>query len=257
MIVADLSYGWPSLDGATLVHAGFGGVIGYAGCNDTGKNVSKARFQDWIANGLAVSLVIENGPRDPLAGKSEGVAQGKSLKAAAITLGYDWEHYVLFSGADFDTVPANQAQEVAFFQGFNSVLPVPGFYGDLQALDYVHTMIACGWQSDSTSFSQRQISPYADLVQLYNDPRAHGLALDVNEVHSTPLHFMNEGIPMGAPLSKDDVIPFGASGRDTTVGNAIGEIDFVVTQNLPRILASSLNQEALLKQIVANTTPKA
>jgi len=202
--VADLSYGWPTLTGEILHNLGVFGVIGYAGCDDAGKNVSKQRLADWLAHGLQVALVIENGERDLDNGTTVGNAQASSILGAAEQLGYDWEHSVLFTGADFNEGVGDYPKTLAAFQAFAHHIPIPGYYGDSDSIDYLAAHgfpHAIYWQSSSASYSPKHPTENAWLQQRYGDARAHGHALDVNDILKTPLPFM--GANMSAPSAKD------------------------------------------------------
>jgi hypothetical protein len=196
--VGDLSFAWPTLTGSVLTKLGASGVIGYAGCFNTSKNVSKARFDDWGAHGLARGLVIENGEHDLAKGAATGAAQGAAIVAAAKALGYDWQNSVLFTGADFNEGPGDYANTLAGFTAFAERVPLPGYYGDSDSIDNLYQRFphAIYWQSDSDSFSPEHPSPHAHLWQRYNDPRAKGLAVDVNEIRRTPLRLMGEDMAL-------------------------------------------------------------
>ena len=196
--VADLSYAWSTLTGAVLRSLGAGGVIGYAGCDDFRKNVSHDRVQDWITAGLWTGLVIENGPRDLASGAAVGAAHASKLIAAARMVDYDYQHCVLFTGADFDETAADYAGTLAGWNAFADTVPVPGYYGDSDSIDYLaahagRPPVVC-WQSESGSFSPEHPSPHAQVWQRFNDSRAQGHALDVNDILSLPLYMMGENM---------------------------------------------------------------
>lgn len=191
--VADLSRAWPALTGRILRSLGADGAIGYAGCDDTSKNVSRERFDDWGNVGLWRALVIENGAEDLKGGASVGARQGKALYNAAGSLGYDRDNCVLFASADWDSRGRDLDAIDAAMGAFNDYVPVPGLYGNSYALDRTHASgnVDKFWQSESVSFSNG-ISQVANMLQIYNDGRAHGFALDVNNILIQPLGFMGE-----------------------------------------------------------------
>lgn len=187
--IADVSYAWDEMTSAKLKELGAVGVIGYAGCEDTAKNVGKARFEDWANSGLWVALVIENSGTSLLGGKAVGESQGSALVNAARNLGYDVDHCVLFASADWNSQSGSDLEAIQqAMVGFDSYVPVPGLYGNSYALNLENLE---GWQDSSDSFSNG-LSGAAQLKQNYNDPRAGGNQIDVNDVIKQPLHFMGE-----------------------------------------------------------------
>lgn len=191
--VADVSFDSASMTGAILTSLGCSGVIGYAGCADTAKNVSKATFEDWLAHGLQVSLVIENGATD-MANPANGAPMGHAILTAAQALGYDVANCVLWASADFDVPPGSKTLAAVdeCMAAFSGVVPNGGLYANSYAIDYSwHSGSAVKWwQSDSKSFSNGT-SVHAHLQQQFNDPRAKGQPIDVNDILRTPLGFMS------------------------------------------------------------------
>jgi glycoside hydrolase-like protein len=191
--IIDASFAHAEMTPSALRGIGASGAILYAGCDYAPKNATRAEVQALLSAGLMVGLVIENFATDALKGAVEGARQGRNIRAAAVAMGYDVDHCVLFAGADWNT-QANQEPAVdAFMAAFAREVGVPGFYGNSYAIDYVATgkHAQVFWQSDSTSFSYGP-SPHAHLLQRFDDPRARGLALDVNDIQNTPLRLMGE-----------------------------------------------------------------
>jgi hypothetical protein len=201
--VFDLSFSWPTITGSKLVAAGAGGVIAYAGCLEVTKNVSKERVQDWLDSGLMVGLVVEDFAGDAIGGEQVGRDQGKRLADAADARGYDVPNCVLAGGYDTDAHPGDYRHLAEYMHGFAAEIPVPGYYGDSDSIDYLatHGPDLINWQSSSGSFSPLNPTPNAHLHQRYADPRAHGLDVDVNDVLRTPLRLMGEDM-----LDPQDVI---------------------------------------------------
>jgi hypothetical protein len=191
--VIDASFGHGQMTPAAMKRIGATGVILYAGCDFSPKNATKPEIDALLEGGINVGLVVENFADDALKGRAEGERQGRNLFAHAKALGYDVDNCVLFAGADFNTQPNQEAAVDAFMAGFKSQVNVAGFYGNSYAIDNVHAKghAEIFWQSDSTSFSYGP-SPHAHLLQRYNDPRAKGLPLDVNDIQHTPLRLMGE-----------------------------------------------------------------
>jgi hypothetical protein len=218
--IADASFGHAAITPAALAKVGARGVIAYCGCDDSAKNITKPEFQALIAAGFEVGLVIENQADDAMKGIAEGVRQGRNILAGARALGYDTGNCVLFAGADWNTQPSEYATVDKFQGAFSQMVPVAGFYGNSYAIDYVfaHGHAVVGWQSDSSSFSYGP-SAHANLLQRYNDPRAGGLPVDVNDIAHDQLRLMGADMPL-TPADVAAVVaavwahPFPATGTD-------------------------------------------
>lgn len=216
--VFDLSFGWPTITGDKILRAGAAGVIGYAGCLRTDKNVSKARFQDWLDSGLMVGLVVEDYAGDAIRGAVVGREQGKRIADAAASLGYDVANCVLSGGYDTDAHGGDYGHLADYMHAFAQEVPVPGYYGDSDSIDYLHGHGGADWffwQSSSASFSPRNPTPNAHLHQQYADPRSHGLDVDVNDVLKTPLRLMGEEMP----LSEDDITKLVTRFKQADIGD--------------------------------------
>lgn len=193
--VVDFASSYKNISGAQLVAIGAGGWIAYTGCNNTAKNISKSKFQEYMDTGIPGALVIENGTQDVLGGEKAGASLAQHVMAGAEALGYDVAHCALATSADFnETTAAQYAETIDCMGAFGALVPVPVYYGDGDSIDRVIPATRCvyGWQSDSTSFSPGGTSHLARLQQIYNDPRAKGLVVDVNNVLGAPLYFMGE-----------------------------------------------------------------
>jgi hypothetical protein len=197
-VIFDGSFGHAEITPAALKPTGADGVILYAGCNDARKNATKAEIQALLAAGYQVGLVVENVATDAIGGAAVGAAQGAAILAGAKSVGYDWRNCALFGGYDTDSHSGDWARLLAYMEAFAVKVPVPGYYGDSDSIDYLHARHPdwIFWQSNSRSFSPRNPSPNTHLQQLYNDPRAHGLPVDVNIVRRTPLRLMGEDMPL-------------------------------------------------------------
>lgn len=195
--VVDFASSYKTITGVQLMAIGASGWIAYTGCNNTAKNISKSRFQEYIDTGIPGALVIENGTQDVLGGEKAGASLAQHVMAGAEALGYDVAHCALATSADFNETTATQYAETVDCMGaFGSLVPVPVYYGDGDSIDHVIPATRCvyGWQSDSTSFSPSGTSSHARLQQIYNDPRAKGLVVDVNNILESPLYFMGENV---------------------------------------------------------------
>lgn len=198
--VVDLSRGFTTITGAQLVGLGATGFIAYIGCDDTSKNITKARFQEYLSEGLTGALVIENGQQDVLGGDKAGAYYGEKWLAGAESVGYDVAHRIGFCSSDFNETTATQyAETTDCMLAFAGTVPVAGYYGDGDSINHVIPAGGgiYGWQDDSASFTPGgETSIHARLQQRYADARAQGLAVDVNDVIGTPLYFMGETVQL-------------------------------------------------------------
>lgn len=192
--VLDYSSGHAELTPAKMKALGSAGGIAYAGCDYTAKNIAPAEFKALVDAGFLMALVIENFADDALQGAAAGEKHGRNLLTAAQALGYDIANCVGFWGYDTDSHPDDWPKIRAAMEAFAKFIPVVGYYGDSDSIDYLHKPHPnwVYWQSDSLSFSPLNPTPNAHLLQRYNDPRAKGAPVDVNNVLRTPLRFMNE-----------------------------------------------------------------
>lgn len=198
MYIADFATQYQSVSAAMLKAAGFAGCIVYAGCNNTAKNCSKARFDEYVNAGLLVGLVIENGATDALGGYNVGRAQGQAILAAAKALGFDYKNGMLATGADWNST-GHEATVVDFARGFASIVSPasmqPGFYGNYKAIDAVARAKFANvfWQSESKSYSPEGLHPRATFEQIYgiNPGQATNPTVDTNLVHGTVVPLMN------------------------------------------------------------------
>ncbi|HEY2086385.1 MAG TPA: hypothetical protein VGH54_10235 [Mycobacterium sp.] len=253
--IADLSFGHDNVSGATLKARGCVGVICYAGCDDTRKNATKANVDDWLAHSLLLGVVIENGAEDILGGAPAGHYLGSNLATGVKSLGYDLSSFVGYLAADWNTAVAQESTVDAGMAAFASHIPIPGLYGNSYAIDYIisHGHAKHGWQSNSTSFSYGP-SPHADLLQRYNDPRAAGLPVDVNDIQHTPLGLMGERMTLTQeelgqiwehPIAPEDATgkpigPAKAASQWLTVASSAADRTYNSLATLPANIATAV-----------------
>lgn len=201
--VVDFSFGHAEITPAALKKVdGCIGGIAYAGCADTAKNITKAELHALLNAGYQMGLVIENNVTD-LKGHAHGRALGAAIVNAARALEFDLERCRLWTPYDTNAGAGDYAEILSGMLGFASAVPNPGYYGDSDSIDYLHARRPEWgyWQSDSTSFSPKNPTPNAHLLQHYADHRAQGLPVDVNDVVRTPIGLMGE------PTEEDHVTP--------------------------------------------------
>lgn len=263
--VVDVSSGYLACTPAALARIGAAGVIFYTGCDDTRKNVDRATFAAALDAGYQVALVIENGERDMLGGDKAGVYLGQQWLRGAEALGYDVANCIGYTAADWHVLPAQYAAVGDAFGAFAAELAVAGLYANGPMLDQVSA--AGYWNSDSTSFGA--ISHKANLIQRYNDPRAGGLPVDVDDIAAAPLHFMGGfSVSDSANISEIlSIVQSGVAGSFLSVMNekldntgvdlagtlaaSVGKIPAEVVAALPPAAGGTVDLQPLLDAIAA------
>lgn len=162
---------------AAVKAAGHAGIIGYVSDYPV-KNITKPECDAFIAAGLSVSLVWENGSQDAYGGFDAGVEAGKKAVAQAQELGCP-KGVVLFAAADSNT--ANAANVGPYFQGWAQAVKAAGYldgaYGDAAASH----LCAYSWKVETWGTGD------ANLIQMVNAPVGPMPGTDVDEIeHDFP-----------------------------------------------------------------------
>lgn len=197
MLTADVSFGHGSANGTLLAAAGFSNVIGYVS-DYPDKNCTAGEIADWLLHGLGVGLVWEDVETDMVTG--DGGASGLKAYEQAKAKGYDADTRVIFAADDRNTGSPDWPRVLAYMDRFATHVPLPGYYGDQDSIDWLFPQRPHWyyWQSDSLSYGSGRTTN-AHLQQFYNDPRALSLPIDVNE-QSKAVPFMT-ALPV-TPTSK-------------------------------------------------------
>lgn len=251
-VIYDASFGHAQITPAALKPTAAGGVILYAGCRDSRKNTTRAEIAALLAAGYQVGLVIENNATDAIGGAAVGTAQGKAIVAAAKALGYDWQNCVLFGGYDTDSHAGDWPELLAYEKAFARQVPVPGYYGDSDSIDYLHGRGSVDWifwQSDSRAFSPLNPTPNAHLLQLFNDPRAHGLPVDVDLVKRTPLRLMGEDMTTAADVWDFPITDPNNPNYKTTAASWLAHTNDKADQAIAAAKAATAAATALAAQV--------
>lgn len=198
-IIADVSFGRESVTGAALVARGFVGVIGYVS-KTPAKNLTAAEIADFRAHGLMVGLTYEDSATWMLGGAPAGHAAGILAAQQAATIGYPAD-CIIGASADFNVSPGELGTVIACYSAFSQHVRAAG-YGARRFLDGIPAGDT-RWQTNAGSWSSSQIDPAAALLQFYDDPRAGGLPVDVNEVRTVPVGLMGEP-PVPPTVPADD-----------------------------------------------------
>lgn len=156
-----LDYSSGKLSGATIRANNYNGVIRYidSPLNLSTKHTSLSEYQDHIAQGLVVRLVMQVNTTDADGGYARGVAYAQRAKAGADYLGY---HGRIFFTNDRTTVPDPSTWR-AYLDGAVSVLGLDrvGAYGFRNAIDTAQGHASAFWQAGARS----ALSPAANYWQ--------------------------------------------------------------------------------------------
>lgn len=225
--IADLSFGHDAMTGTILDEHQVPGVIGYVS-DDPSKNLSRANLIDHLAHNRAVGLVFEDTIDDMHGDPGLGFGHGVIAVNEAAAIGYDWQHCVIFAADDRNTGPADWPNVLAYMENFATRVPVVGYYGDQDSIDYLAARHPewFYWQSDSTSYGSG-VSRHADLIQRFNDPRVAGLPMDASDILRQRVPFMGDDMFTDADRATLARIEARAQHADYTAGlelPAIAEI---------------------------------
>lgn len=191
--IVDGSFGLveQQITGKRLRDIGAVGVIGYVSPN-TMKNLTARMLDDYLTSGLSVGLVWEDAETSMMT--ASGTSHGEQAYRQAHAIGYDIDHCVMFAAADWNVQASQLVTVNGYMAGFSDYVGHPGIYSNQRTLDMLAVTNNADyfWQSNSKSYSNGT-SAHAHLQQLYNDPRAQHLPVDINNIVRTPLGMMGEG----------------------------------------------------------------
>lgn len=174
-----IDYSAGKLSASAVKAAGYTGAIRYIDAPNLlkTKHTNQAEYDDFIANGLDIQLVMEEGTGDPDGGYAAGVARAQRAKAGADFLGYGG---LIYFCNDRPTLPsATDWQQ--YLVGAASVLGRGrvGAYGFANALNAAQNYASGFWQAGRES----DLVPHADVYQ-WNNGRVSvsGIECDLNKV---------------------------------------------------------------------------
>lgn len=191
-LYADFSAGRPGA--AALKAKGFTGVIRYVGVGSSGKRLTAAEYQDYVAHDVDVLLVFEVATNDVAGGYSRGMTYAQLALEDARRMGVP-DHVKIFAACDshLDAPKGvTVANAVAYMRGAVAILgrARAGYYGfddtlhAVKAADIVDTYWLCGtkpstgeaeyvdfWQDNSSAGAVNigGISVDLDRVYAYED----------------------------------------------------------------------------------------
>jgi len=179
---AGLDFAWSRPSVADILAAGYTFVCRYLSYDDTGKNLTKAEADSYLAAGIGVCSNWEYATQAPLNGYGQGVRDATEGLKQHKACGGDSAAPIYFS-VDFDVTLAQQPVVNEYLRGAASVLGLPrvgaygGYYFIKRAFDA--GVITYGWQT--YAWSGGQWDPRVHVRQVLNGINVGGADCDRNE----------------------------------------------------------------------------
>jgi hypothetical protein len=213
---ADYSAGRPSA--AALKAAGFGGVLRYLWAGSSSKLITAIEYQDLVANGLQVALVVEQSIDDAWKAVDD-YAQGQSwaalARSAARAMGIP-DTVPIAAAADAHASGSQITDAVAYTKGFRDVLGLQrtGIYGFREVVTAVRVAGAASWFWLCGSAPSTEDQSWLHFWQR-NDgtTTVSGVIADINE-HYQPL-------PQEITMDWSDTIGTRKDGTPVKAGDAL------------------------------------
>lgn len=198
-----LDYSFSRPDPATIVAAGFTGVLRYLSPN-VGKNLTIPERDSLRAAGLDIGLVWEWYAQRANEGHDAGVQDAQAALTQANALGYPAD-LPLFFAVDWDATPAQQTNIDAYFDGVASIIGLArtGIYGGYWPLKrcFDDGKVTFGWQT--YAWSGGQWDSRAQLRQTLNGQWSGQVDFDEDEQGTAGLWVASATVqpqPAPAPL---------------------------------------------------------
>lgn len=181
-LIADESFS--RIPPAQLIAGGITGVLRYL--TGAGKAISLSEYQSYLAAGLKVGLIMEEGAEAILGGRAMGVAQARVANLAANALGHPGTRPIIYGAEDPHSLPSSQwGLAVAYYQGVASVGGRPAtHYGSGALITYLGKLglIWGGMEVSTWPVSGSQYSVLRQLATPMVGISTFGGAIDHNIV---------------------------------------------------------------------------
>lgn len=173
---------WQRPSPASCKAAGINGVIGYVSEDTTGKNITHAEFNGYLAGSIAVGLVYEYGTAQSLNGFNQGWRDADLAQGQASSLGLP-DSRPLFFAVDFQAQQSQLPVVASYFQGIASRISLArvGVYGDDLVVSYLLNTNNARWAWQTSAWSGQMIDPRIVLYQDRYDVNIGGALVDINE----------------------------------------------------------------------------
>jgi hypothetical protein len=164
--------------------AGYDAVLRYIGFDPAvrRKCVTKAEYDDQLANGVAVAFVYEDDTGTALQGRGRGQDDARAVLTWADAIGAPVP--ACYFAGDFDAQPDQYPAIDDYFRGAADVLGPPrvGAYGSFYVINHMFDtgLITFGWQTVAWSHGMRE--PRAHLFQRLGTVTVDGVNCDVNDI---------------------------------------------------------------------------
>lgn len=188
----DVSFGHSTVNYVYLATKGASFVVGYVSDHPE-KNLTAADLHKIRSAQLIDLIVFEDTVTDMTEGAAGGHRHGATANEQAAALGYDRWAKPIFAANDRDAHPADFETILAYMEAFAAHVPLPGYYGDQDSIDFLAARHPdwTYWQSDSTAFGTG-ISRHAHIMQRYADSRVAGLPVDANDVQIAGIPWLGD-----------------------------------------------------------------
>lgn len=204
---ADWAYGRPG--STALLNAGFTGVLRYLSYVPQ-KNIGSTEYTDYVAAGLRVHLVWENGAAGAKQGYSVGFADGVSalIQARAI-IGSKTAIVPVYFAVDFDATDADMPAIYEYFRGVLASFPPDyvGVYGSAKVVTAVAGRWGLRYRWQTIAWSAHVLARQVNLFQTGQQQTVNGVVVDVNQVYLQETGAINMGYADDQIRGVTDAIP--------------------------------------------------
>lgn len=215
----DYSAGRPT--GAALKAAGVTGVLRYLWAGSSSKVITAAEYQDLVANGIRVALVVEQSTDDAwkaVDDYAQGQSWATSARSAARSLGIP-DTVPIAAAADAHATGSQITDAVAYTKGFRDVLGLQrtGIYGFREVVTAVRSAGAAGWFWLCGSAPSTSDQSWLHFWQRNDGTTAvSGVIADINVQY--------QSLPQGATMDWSDSIGTRSNGTAIKAGDAIANL---------------------------------
>ena len=175
-----VDFAWGRPDPTILKATGYSFVCRYLSHDTTGKSLTHAEAATYVAEGIDIVCVFEDGAARAVQGYAAGAADAAFAQAQALACGAPADVKLYFA-VDFDTAGSPQRTD-PYFNGIASVIGFArtGVYGGIEVVHHQMSRgVKYGWQT--YAWSGGQWEPRAQLRQVQNGIKAGGIDADRNE----------------------------------------------------------------------------
>lgn len=180
--VLDYSAGFPGA--LAIARAGYVGAVRYIGFPDRKKCTTAGELDDFSRNGLGMALVFEDVKTAWRRGFDGGVADAKTARAHANTIGFPQGRPIYMAVDEQVLTAAELATAVAYIKGAASQLGFTntGVYGQFSVIEACLNVCDYFWQCRAWSGTPIKYSDHRDLFQQVGTVFVGGVGCDINDI---------------------------------------------------------------------------